>query len=342
MSEADQYAGLFGSKTSKGQLQGGFLLLALGALLGLAALILFFIGLGQNDPSLGAANPYLDWAKAALTIAPVALGGILLGLTVALPTSTSLRAASYVGGFFLVVAAFLFFFHYPTNFNVAVKGSKAPDYLGLDLMVAVGGFILMAAALVSSIVGFYLGRTTVVKGSDGEAEDDIYGEGYEIPDWVVERDIEFAMKKYGVSWGSDTEDKTIRVNIADTFAGATIGGLGKARVVQLDADQVDLGVAGLTKVRPQKGGAIPGEWADEATRALVNFRKQKEANPKAFTPKRTFWQRVGDFFAGRNRGARTSAPAARVAPKAAPAGAPRANGASAPARRGKTIVIDDE
>ena len=340
MSDADAYAGLFGSKTSKGQLQGGFLLLALGALLGLAALILFFVGLGQNNPSLGTNNPYIQWAKAALTIAPLALGGILLGLTVALPTNAFLRTASYVGGFFMVVAALLFFFHYPNNFNVAVKGSKAPDYLGLDLLVAVGGFILMGAAAVSSVVGYYLGRTTVVQGkSDGEDEDQ-YGPGYEIPDWVVERDIEFAMKKYGVSWGSDTEDKTIRVNIADTFAGAKIGGLGKARVVQLDADQVDLGVAGLTKVRPQKGGAIPGEWADEATRALVNFRKQKEANPKAFTPKRTFWQKVGDFFGGRNRGSKPSA--APAAPVAKPAGASRPNGTNAPARRGKTIVIDDE
>ncbi len=334
MSDADRYAGLFGSKTSKGQLQGGFLLLSLGALFGLAALILFISALfNTGDKTL-----YYNLMKAGLTMAPIGLGGILLGLTVALPTSAFLRVASYVGGFFLVVSALLFFFHYPNNFNVASKGSKLADYMGLDVLVAVGGFVLMAAAAISSVVGYYLGRTTVVKGED-EAEDDMYGAGYEIPDWVVERDIEFAMKKYGVSWGADTNDNTIRVNVADTFAGAKIGGLGKARVVQLDADQVDLGVAGLTKVRPQKGGAIPGEWADEATRALVAFRKQKESNPKAFTPKRTFWQKVGDFFSGRNRGGKaTSAPA----PRPTPASAPRANGTSAPARRGKTIVIDDD
>jgi hypothetical protein len=339
MSDADNYSGLFGSKTSKGQLQGGFLLLALGALLGLAALILFLIALGQPSPKVDASSSYFNLMRIALTLAPLGLGGILLGLTVALPTNTGLRVASYVGGFFLVVASVLFAFHYPTNFNVAAKGAKVPDYMVLDVLVAVGGFVLMSAAMISSIVGFYLGRTTVVKGEGSGEEDDIYGAGYEIPDWVVERDIEFAMKKYGVEWGGRTDDKTIQVNVSDAFAGAKIGGLGKARVVQLDADQVDLGVAGLTKVRPQKGGAIPGEWADEATRALVAFRKQKEANPKAFTPKRTFWQKVGDFFSGRNR--KQAQAASAPAPRAAPA-ASRPNGASAPARRGKTIVIDDE
>lgn len=337
----NRYSTLFGNDTSKGRLQGGFFLLAAGVLLGLVALTLFFIGLGQNTPSLGGNNPYYDWVKPALTAAPIALALISLGGSVALPTKTSMRVFGYVGLGLSLLAALLFFLHYPANFNVAVRGSKLPDYMGLDVSVFAFGFVMMLAANVSSVVGFYLGRTTVVQGEAGE-EEDIYGPGYEIPDWVVERDIEYAMKKYGVEWGEGSlakGDKTLHVNVADSMGtGFVVGGLGKARTVQLDADHVDSAVKQLSGVRPNKKGAIPGEWADDATRALVAFRKQKEANPTAFRAKRTFWQKVKDFVTGRST---QPAPKARAAP-AAPAASGRPNGASTPARRGKTIVIDDE
>lgn len=349
MSELEnRYSSLYGTKTSKGQLQGGFFLLAAGGLLGLAALILFFIGLGQNNPALGVNNPYFDWVKPALTLAPLALAGILLGISVALPTKTMLRVFSFVGLALSALAALLFFLHYPTHFNVAAKGSKLQDYMALDLGVAVVGFVLMASSVVSSIVGYYLSKTTVVQGGSGAEDDDLYGPGYEVPDWVVERDIEYAMKRYGVSWGEGSMakgDKSIVVNVADSMAGATIGGLGKARTVQFDSEQVDASVRQLSGVRPNKKGAIPGEWADDATRALVAFRKQKEANPKAFTPKRTFWQKVTGFFTGRNTqpsvAPRVRAPAAAPTSSNGVKGA-RSDGPSQGGRRGTTIVIDDE
>jgi hypothetical protein len=333
----NRYSTLFGNETSKGRLQGGFFLLIAGVLLGLAALSLFFVAVANaSDKTL-----YYNLMKAGLTLGPIGLAMISFGGSLALPTKTSMRVFGYVGLGLTLVASLLFFLHYPTHFNVASKGSKLQDYMPLDVAVFAVGFVMMVAANVSSIVGFYLGRTTVVQGEAGE-EEDIYGAGYEIPDWVVERDIEYAMKKYGVSWGEGSlakGDKTLHVNVADSMGtGFVVGGLGKARTVQLDAEHVDSAVKQLSGVRPNKKGAIPGEWADDATRALVAFRKQKEANPTAFRPKRTFWQKVGDFFTGRSS---RPAPQARAAPAAAPA-VQRANGASAPARKGKTIVIEDE
>ena len=333
----NRYSTLFGNETSKGRLQGGFFLLVVGALLGLIALTLFFIAF----PQAGAKDKssYYNLMHIALTAAPVALATVSFGASLALPTKTSMRVLGYCGLGFSLVAALLFFFHYPDHFNVAKFGKQ--DYMPLDVLIAVTGFVMMVAANVSSIVGFYLSRTTVVQGEAGE-EEDIYGAGYEIPDWVVERDIEYAMKKYGVEWGEGSlakGDKTLHVNVADSMGtGFVVGGLGKARTVQLDAEHVDSAVKQLSGVRPNKKGAIPGEWADDATRALVAFRKQKEANPTAFRPKRSFWQKVGDFFTGRSS---QPAPKARAAPAAAAPG-PRANGASAPARKGKTIVIEDE
>jgi hypothetical protein len=346
MSELEnRYAGLFGSKTSKGQVRGGFFLLGTGALLGLAALILFFIGRNVTDGTSTLTNPYFDWAKPALAMAPLALGLILLGITVALPTRTGWRVASYIGLTLCLVAAALFFVHYPENFNVSQKGSTKTDYMAYDVPLFVAGVVLMGGAIITSIVGFYLGKTTVVQGEGSGEEEDIYGAGYEVPDWVVEKDIEYAMKKYGVEWGGDgntSSDKSIQVNMKDSFAGATIGGLGKARVVQLDSEQVDMGVKGLTRVRPQKGGALPSEWTDEATRALVAFRRQKQENPKAYTPKRGFWAKVKDFFTGRSSRPAPQASPSTPAVKAPARKGPASNGAAPAARRGKTIVIDDE
>ena len=63
----DRYNNLFGTKTSKGQLYGGFFLLIAGVVLGLAALILFFISLNLTG------NTQLVWRHVALPLGAFAL-----------------------------------------------------------------------------------------------------------------------------------------------------------------------------------------------------------------------------------------------------------------------------
>ncbi|MCA1819601.1 MAG: hypothetical protein LC620_06075 [Halobacteriales archaeon] len=347
MSELEnRYSALFGSKTSKGQLQSGFFLMAVGALFGLAALSLFVFALFNS----GDKATYYNWMKAGLTTAPVALAGLFMGWSLTLPTRTGARVASWVGLTFTLVAALLFFLHYPANFNVAARSANLPaaqrpaDYMGFDVLIAVIGFVAMAASVVTSIVGYYLGRVGAATGEGKEAEEDVYGSGYEVPDWVVERDIEDAMKRHGVQWGEgirDAHKNTLYVNVADSMGGGNmvVGGLGKARTVQVESTQVDEATAKLSGTRGHKKGALPGEWADESVAALVAFRRQKAANPTVYAPKRTFWQKVGDFFTGRGR---------RVAPAPAPkvelshkAGKVNHSPASLP-RRGTTVVIHDD
>jgi hypothetical protein len=343
MSELEtRYSTLFGTKTSKGQLQLGFFILGAGALLGIVALGLYLFGTTQSDPSLGVNSPFYDWAKPALTLAPLALAGILMGISVALPTRTGARTAAWIGLAFCVTAAILFWFHYPKNFNVAVKGGTQDDWMALDVLVFVAGAICMMAAIVTSVIGYYLGRLQPAGGESKSEEEDIYGSGYEVPDWVVERDIEEAMKRHGVSWGEGVRDahkNTLYVNVADSVGGnMVVGGLGKAKVVHVEATQVDEATAKLSGTRGHKRGALPGEWADESVAALVAFRKQKAANPKLYAPKRTFWQKVGDFFTGRGRRVSSvnGAAPARVAVSEKPATPP------ALPRRGTTVVIHDD
>lgn len=349
MSELEnRYSALFGTKTSKGQLQLGFFILGAGVLLGLAALILYFIGASQSVPSLGASNPFYDWAKPALTMAPVAFAAILMGISVALPTRTGARVAAWIGLAFCGVAALLFFLDYPKNFNVAVRGGTQPDHMALDVTTFVLGLVCMGAAIITSIIGYYLGRLAPAGGEGKAEEEDIYGAGYEVPDWVVERDIEDAMKRHGVQWGEgirDAHKNTLYVNVADSMGGGPmiVGGLGKARTVQVESTQVDEATAKLSGTRGHKKGALPGEWADESVAALVAFRRQKASNPTLYAPKRTFWQKVGDFFSGRGRRIEASNPT----PAPAKAGPPKAvfkPNSSAPTgpRRGTTVVIHDD
>ncbi|HJQ93559.1 MAG TPA: hypothetical protein VJ874_04655, partial [Candidatus Thermoplasmatota archaeon] len=180
-----RYDNLFGTKTSKGQLYGGFFLLIAGIVLGVVALILFFIADNQDG-----GNVY-DWRRGALTVG--ASAGILLffGPTVSLPTKTGMRILSYVGTGLCLLATVLFFFHYPTNFNVPDSRTGQADYAGLDLLIYAVGWALLVSTLFTSLIGYYLGRlqpTTTV--TEDEVDDETYGPGYEVPDWVVERDIE--------------------------------------------------------------------------------------------------------------------------------------------------------
>jgi len=337
----DRYNNVFGTKTSKGQLYGGFFLLIAGVVLGLAALILFFISLnltGQNQ---------LNWRHVALPLGAFSLLLIVFGATISLPTKTGMRVLSYVGTGLCLLGTVLLAIHYPNHFNIKNPQPGQADYTGLDLAVYSIGFAFMVAALFTSLIGYYLGRlqpTTTT--TEDEVDDETYGPGYEVPDWVVERDIEYAMKKYGVSWGDGKGSGTsnLNVNVADAVGGKfVVGGLGKAKTVQLDSEQVDAGVKGLTNVRPSKKPSLPGEWADDSVSALKGLRRQQSAGGATaaqVTPKPArpgFWTRFWNALTGRNAKPASNGMGGKLS------GA-NLNPVQPPvqAKKGKTVVIHDD
>lgn len=337
-----RYDNLFGTKTSKGQLYGGFFLLIAGIVLGLAALILFFIAYNNDGQSV------YRWREGALTVGAAAVALLFFGPTVSLPTKTFMRILSYVGVGLCALATVLFFIHYPANFNVQDSTTGQADYTGLDTLIYAAGLALLLATLFTSLIGYYLGRLqpTAVATED-EVDDETYGPGYEVPDWVVERDIEYAMKRYGVSWGDGKGSGTsnLNVNVADAVGGNfVVGGLGKARTVQLDAEQVDAGVKGLTTIRPSKKPSLPGEWADDSVSALKGLRRQQAAGGSTaaqVTPKSArpgFWRRFWNALTGRSKAAPSTngSPAKLSGANLNPVQPP------APAKKGKTVVIPDE
>jgi hypothetical protein len=341
MSELEnRYSALFGTKTSKGRLQGGFFVLGTGALLGLVALVLLFFAFPMANSA--DKTTYYNLMKIALTSGPIACALIVWGASLTLPTRMGPRVASYVGLVFCLVASIVFLTGYPQNFNVAKFGRN--DVMPLYVGVFAFGVVCMLSAFITSLLGYYLGRVQGGAGpAGGEGEEDIYGAGYETPDWVIERDIEYAMKKYSVEWGegvAGAQKNSLNVNVPDSLGGNfVVGGLGKSRTIQVDSAPIDEASAKLGGARGNKKGAIPGEWADESVAALVQFRKQKAQNPKLFTPKTSFWSRVGGFFTGRNR---ASNGVATAPPMEAPKTAKPAAGGKSPPKRGKTIVIGDD
>lgn len=342
-----RYDNLFGTKTSSGKLSGGFFLLIAGMLAVIAGIVLFFIAYGENKfLDNGDYNPdYFTWMRVAIPLSAGGLTAILLGVTVALPTKTGMRILGYVGAGLCVLAVVLVTVHYPDNW--AVSGSGQSSYEGLDSAIFAVGAVFLMASLFTSLIGYYLGKLQpVTVAGEEETDDETYGPGYEVPDWVVERDIEYAMKRHGVSWGDgkSTGSTSLNVNVADAVGGKfVVGGLGKARTVQLDAEQVDTGVSQLTTLRPSKKPTLPSEWADDSTKALRALRNKQQAGGAegmAVTPKSArpgFWARFWAKLTGRSPKVGTGTPAgtklatANLNPVQPPA-----------AKKGKTVVIQDE
>lgn len=342
-----RYDNLFGTKTSKGQLYGGFFLLFAGALAVIAAIVLFFFAyadgkfLANGDYN----DDYFTWMRVAIPLAAGGLTAILLGVTVALPTKTGMRILSYVGAFLCALATVLVAVHYPDNW--AVSGSGQASYEGLDSGIFAVGAVFLLASLFTSIIGYYLGKLQpVTVAGEEETDDETYGPGYEVPDWVVERDIEYAMKRHGVSWGDgkSTGSTSLNVNVADAVGGKfVVGGLGKARTVQLDAEQVDTGVSQLTTLRPSKKPTLPSEWADDSTKALRALRQKQQgggSDAASVTPKSArpgFWARFWAKLTGRSPKVGSGTP---VGTKMSSA---NLNPVQPPvAKKGKTVVIPDE
>src|ERR1051326_7315755 len=121
----NRYSNMFGSKTSKGQLYGGFVLLIGGMFIGVVALILFFVA----NSSTGS-NHY-DWMKGPLALALLFPIMILLGTSTALPTKTVMRVLSYVGALACVVGGLICFVQYPNHINVHARAPTQADYLGV-------------------------------------------------------------------------------------------------------------------------------------------------------------------------------------------------------------------
>lgn len=304
------YDSVFQGRSSKGQLYTGFYLFLGGVALGLAAIVLLFIADQQG-------NQY-DWRKAAFVVAELAGAILFFGVFWTLPTKRPMRIASSIGLLLCLVATVLFWFHYPVHFNVA--GSGQDDYTALDVGLYALGLAILLAGTFTSLIGYYVDRVSGAAAARGSGELDVSASEYQydIPDSVIEKDIELAMRRYKYAWGEgagSTSRTGIEINVPTDFQpGTVIGGRGVARTVQLESTQADDATTKLRTIRPNKDKAISGEWTEDSTKKLLEFRQKKAeqvaAKAEAAQRKRGFWARVLDWFRGKPKTAPTSNPPA--------------------------------
>jgi hypothetical protein len=280
-------APFFGPALSKGQLYGGFYLMTGGVVLGFAALILFLISNSQTGVAV------YNWREGAFVLGALAVPSIFLGVAVALPTKMAMRAGAALGLVLCAIAALLFSIHYPLHFNVPDSGQA--DHTALDVGLYSFGLVLLLASTFTSLIGYYTARP-VSPSANADGEVGALPAGYDVPDWVVEKDIDFAMKKYGVSWGESPQARRaqgLQINVDDDLGpNVVIGGRKAARTVQLETPGLDDATKKLSTMRPNKKKVLDQDWGDDSMNALLNFRKAKAANPKEFAPRASFWSRL--------------------------------------------------
>ena len=279
---ADRVSVLFGQEQTRTQMFAGLYLLLGGFVLGLVAMGLFFFAGSRTGASLFA------WRETALTLGAVALTTFFVGISVALPSPRGMRIASYVGIALCVVAIVLFAVHYPLHFNV--QDSPDPnqaDYTALDTTLFALGLAIIIAGAFASVLGYYVQR--ISQWVDREVYEDEHGrKTYEVPDWVVEKDIDDAMKRHGAQWGlGDLGTDRLKLNVQDDMAGAIIKGKGKNKVIHISSQDNDSAVGALVKMNPEHRNKkeVDGGEADDALAALKAFRRQVAEDPKAFKVK---------------------------------------------------------
>lgn len=271
------YEKVFGSRASKEQLYAGFFLLLAGVVLALAGIVVFQV-----------APADYEWREAAIVLASLSAPSIFLGIFWALPSKASMRVVAAIGAGACLLGTILFVFYYPLQFNAPGNEQFGyPDRTGVVVGVYAFGLAFLLGGTFTSLIGYYVGRITVAQAAAGRAASErtqyeaAQRHEYDIPDAVIERDIELAEKRYKYSWGGGASSESmtgIQLNVPDQFeAGVKVGGKGVARTVQMDSPQVDDATKRLRAMRPTTDRSLPGQWAEDTTKALLEFRKKKEA-----------------------------------------------------------------
>ena len=256
--------------------QAGLAVLAAGIVVGLAGVALFLAG----ERLVGG----LAWREAAIALAALSVPLLFGGISLALPARWPMRGAALLGAGTTVSTIWLFLVHYPAHFNVAARGlrDEAPTIAALYAI----GAALLTGALLAQIVGLSLRR----RAEAGEA--DAWEEGYEVPDWLIERDIDEAMARHPVEWGAlPKQAPGVELSVPGFGSGTQVRGRSAARRVRLAMPELeeksrrlrDLGAAAVQ---------VEAQPLVDATQALGDLRRLQAEHPRRYRPPRPpFWRR---------------------------------------------------
>ncbi len=274
------YGRLFGADARRGHLDSGFALIVVGLLLALTALVLFLVG--EVRPPAA----QLRWREAAIVVAAGGAPLVLLGIAWALPAHSVARIASLVGILTCFIMAGVFSYHYPYHFNI--EDPAITDHAPVDSAIYLGGAAILVTVILTQIVGMYVRK----RGVGGEQGGDWTDTQYEVPDSVVERDIEEAMRLHGVDW-EERPLPGLDVKVPDQFKEAIVVMGASGKRIRLQAPELDDASVALRKIR-KDSVEFGSPETDDASDALRALRKDMQARPRAY--RRSWWQRFRSWL----------------------------------------------
>lgn len=273
---------LFGGEAQKGHLYPGFYALLGGFTVGLAALGLFLYAESLHGAAM------LAWREAAIVLAALSAPLVFLGISLALPARTAVRATLAGGAVLAGSTIYLFSLHYPHAFNL--RGATGTDHAPRDASLYLLGIAVMVASILVQLISYYIRRQQAAGGGGGGdwAETD-----FEVPDWLVEKDIEDAMRLHAVAWGdgAGSHFKPIHVNVDDALApGSLVRGRGFSRKASIAVPDLEATSKRIKGMHNQEVD-MPDEVADNPADQLRRLRHLQQEDPKRYLPHRRSWWR---------------------------------------------------
>lgn len=171
----------FGTRQSKGELYAGFFLIVAGVVLATVGLI-FFVSMATRADAASYA-----WRETGGVIATLGPPAILVGISVTLPTRWTMRVLDAVGILLCLSATGLFVALYPARWNTGT----GDEIWGAVLYVA--GLAALLSTTLTSLIGYYVARTAAGGAPPVVVNAPEYN--YDIPDAVIERDIELVARR---------------------------------------------------------------------------------------------------------------------------------------------------
>jgi len=284
------YRRVLGEPEREGEVYLGFALFFGGLALGVIGLASFLWSAVAYDQY---STVFYRLREVAIVLAMLGLPAFVLSLVVLLPVERRARIASGAGVLLTLVAASVFVWAYPANWNVA--GSTA-DYSTQGIAVYAAGLAVLAASTGAALVAHRLERArTAGEGgaasggaatggaTDGTASGGSTGGGdsadpESVTEAQVQQDIEDAVEAADLTWGGVERDTTKRLTVETDEPEIDRSGLDAdaANTARSEGDDIDAAVEGL---RNLQGGELEqgtGDAVDEQAAALQELRERRD------------------------------------------------------------------
>jgi len=217
---------------------------------------------------------YWQVREIAILLAMLGLPSFILSFVVLLPVDRRARYASAAGVAICIVAAVLFLWAYPSQWNVA-----GTDYTTEGITTYAAGLAVLVA---SSGAGLVEQRLQSAR-APGEPRETENGEDESVSEEAVRRDIEEAMNDAELTWGGVERDDTKRITIETDDAGIDRSGFDvtAGNESRRGGEGVDDAVAGLRQLQGGEKKQGRGDAVDDQTAALRELRERQQAEEAA-------------------------------------------------------------